>query len=102
MQDLTHRAKDSLVSFGERLSTRIFASYLRTLNIPARQHDAHSIGMTTTDDFTNADVNYVESLPKLKASLTRMPGQPKELPIVTGFLGRGLNTGGVCAWASLD
>jgi aspartate kinase len=29
MQDLTARAKDSLVSFGERLSTRIFASYLR-------------------------------------------------------------------------
>jgi aspartate kinase len=30
MQDLTPRAKDSLVSFGERLATRIFASYLRT------------------------------------------------------------------------
>lgn len=29
MQDLTARAKDSLVSFGERLSTRIFASFLR-------------------------------------------------------------------------
>lgn len=29
MQDLTARAKDSLVSFGERMSTRIFASYLR-------------------------------------------------------------------------
>ena len=29
MQDLTLRAKDSLVSFGERLATRIFASYLR-------------------------------------------------------------------------
>jgi aspartokinase len=29
LQDLTPRAKDSLVSFGERLSTRIFASFLR-------------------------------------------------------------------------
>lgn len=29
MQDLTPRAKDSLVSFGERMATRIFASYLR-------------------------------------------------------------------------
>lgn len=34
MQDLTARAKDSLVSFGERLSTRIFAAYLRTLVRP--------------------------------------------------------------------
>lgn len=29
MQDLTCRAKDSLVSFGERLSTRLFAAFLR-------------------------------------------------------------------------
>lgn len=28
MQDLTPRAKDSLVSFGERLSTRLFAAFL--------------------------------------------------------------------------
>jgi len=31
LQDLTPRAKDNLVSFGERMSTRIFASYLRTM-----------------------------------------------------------------------
>ncbi len=30
MQELTARAQDSLVSFGERLSTRLFASYLRS------------------------------------------------------------------------
>ena len=29
MQDLTLRARDSLVSFGERLSTRLFAAFLR-------------------------------------------------------------------------
>lgn len=29
LQDLTNRAKDSLVSFGERLSTRLFAAFLR-------------------------------------------------------------------------
>ena len=29
MKDLTMRAKDSLVSFGERLSTRLFAAFLR-------------------------------------------------------------------------
>lgn len=28
MQDLTARARDSLVSFGERLSTRLFAALL--------------------------------------------------------------------------
>eukprot|EP00195_Chlamydomonas_chlamydogama_P005756 CAMPEP_0202902490 /NCGR_PEP_ID=MMETSP1392-20130828/16885_1 /ASSEMBLY_ACC=CAM_ASM_000868 /TAXON_ID=225041 /ORGANISM="Chlamydomonas chlamydogama, Strain SAG 11-48b" /LENGTH=481 /DNA_ID=CAMNT_0049589263 /DNA_START=346 /DNA_END=1791 /DNA_ORIENTATION=+ len=93
MQDLTLRAKDSLVSFGERLSTRIFASYLRTQGVAARQYDAMDLGLTTTDDFSNADVIYDESLPKIKAKLTRQPGSPKEVAIVTGFLGRGLQTG---------
>jgi len=94
MQDLTPRAKDSLVSFGERLSTRIFASYLRTQGIPARQYDAFSLGLTTTDDFTNADVIYDVSLPQIKASLVK-PGAPKEIPIVTGFLGRASTTGAI-------
>lgn len=95
LQELTLRAKDSLVSFGERMSTRIFASYLRTQGILARQHDASAIGVITTDDFTNADIVYQETLPRVKAALTRKPGQPKELPIVTGFLGRGVHTGAI-------
>lgn len=93
MQELTPRAQDSLVSFGERLSTRIFASYLRSQGIPANQHDAFAIGMTTTDDFQNAEVLYSETLPAVKAFLTRPPGAPKSIPVVTGFLGRGINTG---------
>ena len=37
MQDLTLRAKDSLVSFGERLSTRLFAAFLRKEVSPGSQ-----------------------------------------------------------------
>eukprot|EP00798_Chlamydomonas_sp_ICE-L_P012551 gene12551-15773_t len=90
MQDLTPRAKDSLVSFGERLSTRIFASFLRGMGVPAKQHDAFKIGVTTTDEFTNADVLY-----EIKESLTIPKGGLKEVRIITGFLGRGANTGAV-------
>lgn len=94
------------MSFGERLATRIFASYLRVQvcgqgwfgalqnkmrtsahvgqeincdpgslcrqGVPARQYDAWDLGMTTTDDFTNADVLYEETLPKIKASASCM------------------------------
>ena len=42
MQDLTNRARDSLVSFGERLSTRIFAAFLRHQVSTSRQHDPRS------------------------------------------------------------
>jgi len=95
MQDLTPRARDSLVSFGERLSTRLFAAYLRANGVPARQYDAFSIGITTTDDFTNADVIYEATLPAVKAAFTRGPGQVAELPVVTGFLGKGAGTGAI-------
>lgn len=55
-QDLTPRAKDSLVSFGERLSTRLFAAYLNAQGIAAKQYDAYAIGVTTNDNFVNAEV----------------------------------------------
>ena len=55
-QDLTPRAKDSLVSFGERLSTRLFAAFLNAQGIAARQYDAYAIGVTTNDNFVNAEV----------------------------------------------
>lgn len=97
MQDLTHRARDSLVSFGERLSTRLFAAYLRAQGVPAAQHDAFDIGVITSDTFTNADVSYELSLPALREALTLPDGEagPKPLPIVTGFLGRGQHTGAI-------
>lgn len=89
MQDLTARAKDSLVSFGERLSTRIFASYLRAQGVPARQHDAWDLGFTTDDNFGNADILYEDTLPRVQRALTFAPGAPREVPIVTGFLAKG-------------
>ena len=69
--------------------------------VPAVQHDAWVIGMTTTDDFTEAEVNYQATLPLLRASLTMSQGQVPQVPIVTGFLGRGLSTGAFCLPAQL-
>ncbi len=47
-QDLTPRAKDSLVSFGERLSTRIFASYLRVQVGRGQPQIGHVAGRQTS------------------------------------------------------
>ncbi|KAF5841379.1 aspartate kinase [Dunaliella salina] len=94
IQDLTPRAKDNLVSFGERMSTRIFASYLRTMGVPAQQYDSFKIGMVTSDDFTNADIVYDEALPQIKATFDARKNL-REVPIVTGFLGRGQSSGAI-------
>lgn len=37
MKELTPRTKDYLVSFGECMSTRIFAAYLNKIGVKARQ-----------------------------------------------------------------
>lgn len=37
MKELTKRTQDYLVSFGECMSTRIFAAFLNTLGVKARQ-----------------------------------------------------------------
>lgn len=67
--------------------------------VGARQHDAWDLGMVSSDDFTNADVRYEQSFANIKRSLTRTGARPQEIPIVTGFLARGENTGGfVCVY----
>lgn len=90
-QELTPRARDSLVSFGERLSTRLFAAFLRASGVPARNVDAWDAGLTTCDDFGSATVDYDASLPALRAALSPAP---KDAPVAvfTGFLGRGNKT----------
>ncbi|KAJ6319651.1 hypothetical protein OIU78_015127 [Salix suchowensis] len=61
MKELTPRTKDYLVSFGECMSTRIFAAYMNKIGAKARQYDAFEIDWS------------------------RDPA----IPIVTGFLGKG-------------
>jgi aspartate kinase len=109
VQELTPRARDSLVSFGERLSTRLFAAHLRAEGVPARAVDAFAAGLTTTDDFGAADVDYGASLPALKRALgggggtgeagqagaAAAPPSPPPVAVVTGFLGRGARTGAI-------
>lgn len=97
MQDLTPRAKDSLVSFGERLSTRLFSAYLRANGVPSTQYDAPEIGVVTNDNFTNADVEYDDTLSQIRATFAGLMdgSKPPEIPVVTGFLGRGKTTGAI-------
>lgn len=37
LKELTLRTRDKLMSFGERMSTRIFAAYLNSIGVKARQ-----------------------------------------------------------------
>jgi aspartate kinase len=114
LKDLSPRSLDSLVSFGERMSTRIFSGYLRRMGIPSIQHDAFELGFKTTDQFTNGDILYEESIDEVRKNVQRLrprgeiygekgpAGGETEtdellpvLPVVTGFLGQGEKTGAI-------
>ncbi|PON32330.1 Aspartate kinase, monofunctional class [Trema orientale] len=88
MKELTLRTKDYLVSFGECMSTRIFAAYLNKIGVKARQYDAFEIGFITTDDFTNADIMEA-TYPAVAKWLHSDWISDPAIPIVTGFLGKG-------------
>lgn len=88
MKELTPRTRDYLVSFGECMSTRIFAAYMNKIGAKARQYDAFKIGFITTDDFTNADI-LEATYPAVAKSLHGDWISDPAIPIVTGFLGKG-------------
>ncbi|XP_030960412.1 aspartokinase 1, chloroplastic-like isoform X1 [Quercus lobata] len=94
MKELTPRTRDYLVSFGECMSTRIFAAYLNKTGVKARQYDAFDIGFITTDDFTNAEIleaTYPAVAKRLHADWINDPA----IPIITGFLGKGWKSGAI-------
>lgn len=88
MKEMTPRTRDYLVSFGECMSTRIFAEYLIHIGVKARQYDAFDIGFITTDDFTNADI-LEATFPAIAKRLHGDWINDPAIPIVTGFLGKG-------------
>lgn len=88
------RARDSLVSYGERMSSRIVAGALEARGVPAVALDAFRIGVTTNDEFGNAVVMYEETYEALGNALARRGGR-KQVPIITGFLGKGQTTGAI-------
>ena len=95
MQECTSRTRALLVSFGERMSTRIFASYLRSIGVSAEQVDTTDNVFVTDDVFENGAI-LDETYEKTRARLTLKPGQGPVVRVVTGFLGRGIKTGAIC------
>lgn len=87
IRELSPRTLDYLVSFGERLSVRIFAAHLQqNESLPARHFDAFDVGFRTDSNFQNADI--VESTyESIRAFFDKFVGD-HTLPVVTGFIAK--------------
>lgn len=86
IKELTGRTNDYLVSFGERLSIRIAAAWLRKEGVKAEALDAWDAGFTSTDTYTSADV--LDSSYEQIASIIGGKVKAGILPVVTGFIAK--------------
>ncbi|MFZ2780842.1 MAG: bifunctional aspartate kinase/homoserine dehydrogenase I [Rectinemataceae bacterium] len=93
LHELTPRALDLVMSFGERMSARIIADAFVSMGKPARAVDARRI-IRTDDVFGSAHFLEPETFEAVKAELAAAtsadpttPAEPKEICVVTGFIG---------------
>jgi aspartate kinase len=99
LREVSERTRDLVVSFGERLSVRVFESvynnrYGSDGQIRARAFDSWELGMQTSSGAGSANSAYsqVQVLPSsyghLSAQLSHLRSKYSYVPIVTGYIAK--------------
>lgn len=97
IKELTKRTRDYLVSFGERMSVRIVASYLSKTGTCAHAYDAWDVGIFSDSNFMSAEPleSCWDSIPEKLAAYAKASGaagvsseKNDAIPIVTGFIAK--------------
>jgi bifunctional aspartokinase / homoserine dehydrogenase 1 len=83
--EATPRISDAIVSFGERLSSRLIAAALQERGVRARAHDAGQF-IITNAQYQNAEPFWEITEQRIKDQLVPMMEQGIT-PILTGFIG---------------
>src|SRR5574344_1659880 len=88
LRELTKRTRDYLVSFGERMSVRMMATYLKKENTDAQFFDAWDVGMVSDSNYMSAELldDVWETIPAHLNAYKN--GEANEIPIVTGFIAK--------------
>lgn len=84
--ELTPRIMDSIVSFGERLSSRVIAAALRSKGVTAHQFDAGQF-VITDDFYQSANVQWRETQANIEERLVPILNDGIT-PVITGFIGQ--------------
>lgn len=84
LRELTPRTRDHLLSFGERLSVRLFCAFLCQQGMNAEALDGWMAGLVTNSDFNRAAL-----LPESYENISNAFKNFKNvIPIVTGFIAK--------------
>lgn len=75
--------QDYILSFGERLSNRLFAAVLTSKKIPAHPYDSNRF-IKTSGDFGDAHVDEKITRTLIRKTFRNLNG---EIPVITGFIG---------------
>lgn len=86
VKELTQRTMDNVLSFGERLSSRIVAAALSARGTRAVPVNSYDVGMITDSSFGNAS-----PLPGIGGDIRSKIGAIAEIPVVTGFIAKDKN-----------
>jgi aspartate kinase len=84
IKELTPKTRDHLLSFGERLSVRIFSAYLCQQGMAAEAIDGWNAGLVTSSRFNNAEVQ-PESIENISHAFRNFQNI---IPVVTGFIAK--------------
>ena len=83
--ECTPRSKDAIASFGERMSTLLFAQALAQRGVPAKLLDSRQF-IRTDDQFTNAGVLQDISFQEIREQIVPEV-EGSRIPILQGFIG---------------
>lgn len=87
IRELSPRTMDHLLSFGERLATRLFCGYLCQQGVAAEAIDGWSAGLVTNSTFNRAEL-LPESYENISIVFRNFE---KDIPVITGFIAKDLN-----------
>ena len=83
VKELTPRTMDHVLSFGERISSRIVAAALTARGTRAVPLNAYDAGFVTDSNFGNA-----KPLPGIEESIEKHIEGVEDIPVVTGFIAK--------------
>lgn len=86
LNELTPKARDIVLSFGERMSSKIISGYLNALGLASKQYTGWDAGIVTDSEFTKA--NYLEeSFENIHERMSKLD----YVPVITGFIAKNKN-----------
>lgn len=88
LKELTKRTRDYLVSFGERMSVRLMAAYLKKKGLNADYFDSWDIGFVSDSNYMSAELDDCvwQTIPEHLNDYKN--GKSDVIPIVTGFIAK--------------